>query len=419
MLFIVAVATLGLVACNKSEVALDNIPPIQKAPKTNEVLDQVSQIICGISDNTAAMQQILSAVNQNLLFGMDEYVYVRDVLFPNESKIFDKSVDISTLSELLRTAFGVEPNLDLKGNMENPLVNFVVTNEIQIYFPYSETWDKTTKPFIVPVEIENEKGDENVIAYTKGQSGVEKFVIPKVTEKYLQENHVLAVMESSVPYENLPAFNQGIFEKDGTIWMVRIPKEIKFGPLHLDGNDDNTIAWYDSTQYIYRIYLDNLSFHELDDGIIWTRPEVKFQALTAVINPNDTNVVKSAVHSREFKKREIANGKEIERSYLINADWKPSTANTSLTIAVWEDDGGDSKDYPIDLSIPNKFTLKTTISIKNKDDFQGQLPAMERDVFFITAKIPFGGNGLTSDDFAYYWCGAAKFALKYEIISRN
>ncbi|MDR1543726.1 MAG: hypothetical protein LBS50_04815 [Prevotellaceae bacterium] len=409
----VAIAASGLVACNKSDVALENTASRQKAPKTTDVvLDSISQIICEISDNTAAMQQVLSAVNQNLLFGMDEYVYVRDILFPEESKIIDRNVDISTLTELLRTAFKVDTKLSLKENLANPLVSYVVENEIQIYFPYSARWDKTTKPFVVPVE--DEQNDKDVFAYTKDKNGLKKFVIAHVTEKYLRENPVLAVMAGEVPYEKLPKFNEGIYEKDGIIWMVRIPKE----KMIFDFSNDDEKHGYDDPNYVYRIYIGNYSFHELDEGIIWRRPEVRTKVILATLNGNDTTYESHADYQREFTRDEVDNGTEIPDRVAIQ-DWDPSPNKTVMTVTVWEVDGGNDTAIPIDMSIPNKFTLKTSITIGNKNDFQGVLPAMERDVYFITAKTAVGNAGLTPDGFAYYWCGNAKFSIKYMLIPRN
>ena len=115
---------------------------------------------------------------------------------------------------------------------------------------------------------------------------------------------------------------------------------------------------------------------------------------------------------------EVKEGIEAPGSWILSWNWKPIPKNSSLTVAFWEEDGGDNIDVPIDLSIANKFSLKTTLTIGSHDDFCGQIPQIERETYFTTCKVPIGNNGLTSDGFAYIWCGAAKFAIKFTVIDK-
>lgn len=378
-----------------------------------EHVDFIAQAVCKSIDNVEVMNQLMVAIEKNLLFGMNEEVRLIDILFPQESKIIDLQKDnIWFLHKHLCSAFGIEPDSKLEYFLDDPIVRFIIENDIEIYFPYSDQWDGTQMPLVMPSN-NHQKVGENVPAYVLSEGSIKETQIEKITHDFFEKTPVLAILSDDIPYSELPRFVDGIFEHNGVVWDPRKPS----GGISWGGDLNMDPKWYNNPKYIYRIIIDNYSFHEYDGGILWVRPEVKTQVLLANIKGKDTTITSASINVREFTMKEVRKGLEAG-AFIAVQDWRPEFDNSVMTVAVWEVDGGSPVNIPIELSILGKFSIKTSIPVGSLDDFQGQIPPFERDVYFLTCRTNFG-NGLTPDGFAYYRCGNAKFAIKYQRIERK
>lgn len=439
-ILIALVAIVIMVGCSKeTDIVSKNGCPQKilskesmESPEYEANVDSISRIICSIVTNREIMNQILIGVNKNLLFGMGEELRLRDILFPYESKIIDpeKEKDLFYITELFCKAFKVIPKSKIEDNMHNDLVSFIIKNEIEIYFPYSDKWDKNKLPLIVPVVYsqygENKYDKRNPIAMNvkayrlSDNEKLEALSIDKVDLDFLKFNPIFAIRSDRMSYDVLPEFNKGEFfsKETNTIWITRIKglDEIDFGSKY-----ELKPKWYNVKKHFYRIYLSNLSFHEFDGTWIFKNgPEVRFKSFIGYKSPDGTEEIStSSDYYREFTMDEVKEGIEAPSCWPLSWNWKPIPENSSLTVAFWEEDGGSNIDVPIDLSIANKFSLKTTLTIGSHDDFCGQIPQIERETYFVTCKVPIGSNGLTSDGFAYIWCGAAKFAIKFTVVDED
>ncbi|MDR0830830.1 MAG: hypothetical protein LBN95_12100 [Prevotellaceae bacterium] len=355
-----AFLALSLVSCDKKDAILtDENSVVQRAPiKGGDVmLDSIAKIICNISDNNILMNEVLKGIDDNLYFGFDEELRLIDVLFPDESKIIRNKLSIATLTEVLRTAFGVIPNSTVKSNLNNKMIEYIVEYDTHIYFPYSEDWNRVTQ--LEVTSFSDEDNLKGLFAYKKKNGEIQPFKLD-LTDDYMVDHPILVISQNTTPYDALPNFIGGIYEKDGVIFATR------FEHNFVIFDDDVTPKPYCSPDSIYALYVGNVKCTERFD--VGHGPELRFKFVTARINNSDTIRETYTVASYNFTKKEVKNGTINTTSTKLVGDWKVESVFGGYEI--YEEDPGykTQVDIPIELSISTYVTFKTTIPIGKHDD---------------------------------------------------
>jgi hypothetical protein len=401
----------ALVACDKKSEVLDTTVAIQKAPKTTDVmLDSIAKIICYISDNKTVQNEVLEGINDNLYFGLDEDLRLIDILFPNESKIIRNKQSILTLTKLLRNVFRVNPNSKIVDNLNNPLVEYVVKNDIHIYFPYSR--NITGMPTIVVRQVidgeENKNEFDNPFRAYKKTSKVNAFEL-MISDKLMEEVPLWIITKNEMPYEDLPDFVGGIFEKNGVRFVTRFDTNDLL-PLA----DEEAPGVYNDPSKIYAIYIGNVKCTERYD--VGHGPELRFKFITAKIVANDTIKQTYTVARYDFTKKEVADGTIKTNFTQLIDDWK--TESVYGGFSVFEEDPGykNERDIPIELTVTNYFNFKTTIPIGKYDD-EIYTTSMDRSSYFSLATTDIG-NGMRGGWPVMAAGSSVSFVLKYIIVDR-
>ncbi|MDR2683970.1 MAG: hypothetical protein LBB53_01140 [Prevotellaceae bacterium] len=413
-LFFAAIAAIVMSACQKAELAdNNNLPAMQRANiKQNVMLDTISQIICALSDDKAVQMEILDGVNENLYFGMDEELRLRDILFPAESKIIRDPSSIKTLTERFRNAFGVKPNSKLSDNLENEYVNYILENEIHIYFPYSRAITETPTIVVVDVEEVEEIDNPSLIfsAYRKDNGKIQSLKV-ELNDKFMEERALWIITHNTTPYEDLPRFIVGEFIKKDVIFATRTAK---FGLI--DEPDEPTYGEFDNPNIIYTLHVGNVICSTTDFDVC-KGPEIMFKFITARMNGTDPVKETYTAAKYLFTRKECKNKTERLTTNVLVDDWRVTSIYGGFE--VYEEDPGynTTRNIPIELSVPNYVNFSTTIPIGKYDD-DIYKTSLNRVAYFSTAKSDFF-NGFTTDGWPRRGAGGnITFAFKYTTASR-
>ena len=143
-----------IVSCKKyddtiSDERLNELSPTQIKQRDN--LNDIAQIVVSIADNNKTYQAIHSAVVDNMKVGMDEQFLFNEMLYPKDNK--GPLSDDGGFGKRFKEAISSSKS---GSNLES----FILSENVQIYWPYSEEWDGISEPVITFDPIED--ADENI-----------------------------------------------------------------------------------------------------------------------------------------------------------------------------------------------------------------------------------------------------------------
>ena len=172
-----------IVSCKKyddtiSDERLNELSPTQIKQRDN--LNDIAQIVVSIADNNKTYQAIHSAVVDNMKVGMDEQFLFNEMLYPKDNK--GPLSDDGGFGKRFKEAISSSKS---GSNLES----FILSENVQIYWPYSEEWDGISEPVITFDPIED--ADEN-IGYKRrvNDDGLIDYDIVMVNDDYAFENPV-------------------------------------------------------------------------------------------------------------------------------------------------------------------------------------------------------------------------------------
>jgi hypothetical protein len=376
------------------------------------MLDSIAKIICNIATNDVVQGEVLMGIDDNLYFGLDEELRLVDILFPYESKIIRDKQSISTITELFRKAFSVKHSLVIEESL-NPIVEYVLKNDITIYLPYSKH-QKIGLPIIAYGTEETD--EEKVPIYSKLDNN-EKLSYLNLTEEFMQKYNIWIVKPNDIPYNKLPYFIHGKYVNiDGIVFATRNSQSLS------DDVIDDAVS-INNPNFTYTVRLWNVTCERQYDARIAGGSELYFRLATAVPDSTVTETNVSATNSQLlfFTRDEINNKTEKQGSWNLVMDWRPEEFAGGFFI--WEDDydWGTSSTIPLDVSVASKFTLKMTLPVGGKDDQICSLN-MSRQSYFDNAKYE-QGNGFQYDANNIGWAvwrgGDIFFSLRFNSIPHS
>lgn len=224
-LFSSTLILLFIVACSNDE--LENMPQSNLKVGTKAVLDSavelsvVAQVLASIEIDRTTMSEVKAGVERSLKYGLDEEYRFTDMLRPTLSKLhrsYNKSFLIESMDKGLKSSASL-----LKANQSNTaFFDLLSQNDIQIYWPYSKIWDKSTKPIIL-YKIEDDNLAYKPVLLMDGTFRIDTI---ELTVPFLRENTVWIVSENKTKYDELPDFENGEFvNRDGVFFYSEIANE--------------------------------------------------------------------------------------------------------------------------------------------------------------------------------------------------
>ncbi|GBU08150.1 hypothetical protein AwDysgo_14810 [Bacteroidales bacterium] len=328
---------LMLLACSQDENLIYSDYTITKEHDSEvQKMQSIAYLITALSDQQDIVQEVKAAVDNSMEYGQDEQLRLIDVLNQGESKML-KSAANSPLAQGIRRKLQENSTGKMAKSTENNLLEaFMMQGAVQIYWPYSENWDGKTIPVVA---FDPRNGNDWSYAYRKGELSNGVYYIDSsciVNDEYAMKNPVWIININETPYENLPNFAAGEFEKNGTTYLSA--KEAEANALKADFNDTK------STQVnVWRMKTMSLSIHH--DGFHNGGSEI----IVSTAFPNDSKAGFISKFQIDFTRGQINNRRVKHVNKILNSNWKPEQENNALKIV--EGDGGGYKHWKADLKI--------------------------------------------------------------------
>lgn len=314
-----------------------------------------------------AMSQI---VESSRITGLDESVYLEDVLFRVSSKTKSNDTPEAIVGDYFLSRVKSPNKISTKSETD-----YFTIGDLEIYWPYSDDWDGSTEPVVVfNVEGENNyiEGDKTYayrISGTGANFSIEELI---VDESYAMKNPVWVVNRS----------NLSITDIDG----IR-------NRSTCSGNDFvlNTKSIQDNTYRLNVTEITSGTNHDdwMNGGseyiIFWFTPVHPF------------GLISRSTEQIKFTRKESKNKTTKTVNLIANPNWSPSQEKNMLKVI--EFDPGKNINYTVKLLTSLDAlagSYETTISINNQDDDIIKDVPVER-----TSIIPNSANPQSGDIYTY------------------
>ncbi|MDR0612170.1 MAG: hypothetical protein LBG45_01570 [Dysgonamonadaceae bacterium] len=344
-------------------------------------MQTVAKLLTGLTTDQRIATEVRAGIERSLTYGLDEELRFTDILQPRESKML-RSGDDNLLAESVRNLLnGYNSTSGLRSSGKE-LETFLLNENIQIYWPYSEDWDGKETPVIT---FDPGTGNaDKVIAYRfvklpDGTAAIDSFI---VDEAYAMEHPVWVINKNDIDYEDLPDFSNGEYEKNGISY--NIPKQGSLPSTQLRSATD--------ANKVYELTLTKMKATQQHDD--WVNGGSEFRVV-CFFPTTQFGLAKTGIKHVDFTRKEIKKGKEKDINYIFNYDWSEDQLHHQFKI--WESDSGSSRDVEIKITTsytpkdengnptgsPISAEFKTTLSLgSNDDDIMDTV--VPRSTFFAT-----------------------------------
>jgi hypothetical protein len=366
-LFLIFFAIVFLYSCEKNDI---NKNEEQNNLSANSImlidnLKETAIMICKITDSNDVIQEIHKYIKKSINYGLDEELRFKEILESNSSKILDEKIKRnSKLTAKLQNYC----SSNLKSGSFINLKDFLLSNNIQIYWPYSENWDGIEKPVITfhPMKDVEENIGFRMIQTTDGTTEIDTVI---VNDAYAQEHPVLIININSIDYDNLPYFSTGHFSKNGLTFIQK--EQVSNLKSTLVNN------WNDPSK-TYEIQMGYIKCSYQWDAIWNGGPDF----MTKWIGVNTTTL--TADYSGELlltslTRSDVSNSRWIRCYQPTNNNWQPSE-NENFYIFYEDDINLDSKEISGKLTY-DKYGIEFKFPISSSDEILRQ-SIWERGSYF-------------------------------------
>lgn len=380
-------------ACQKEESNLDQIDEKAVSEETlSDVkkLQDIAKMVTNIATDNTQFNEIMFGVKANLEVGLDEQYCFKDILYPEQSKL--KKLRTKSRGEFADKFIKLLKS-DSKGITE--LEQFILDNDVQIYWPYSENWDGKTVPVIT---FDPKNGKEENIGYKIRRIKNNKTEIETVmvNDDYAYENPVWIINNSEISPDNMEEHN------------VIVPG----GGGGSGGGGTNT-----TTNVVYQLSIGHVRSSKQYDNIFHGGSEFKFCILGGNIISMTSAESFRNISTVILDRRRIRTNSFKECWYELEDNWIKDTDNneTGRKFGLIEYDDKKTK-YEMSFS-PTVVVDKVSVSLGEisatfyseeswiKTDYYA-----DRDVFYNMQSIDMG-HGLYAGKYRVFSSGNVDWTL--------
>lgn len=379
---IIILTSFSLFSC--SETATDSFDEITLTEDQIEMKSKMKQatlILVDLVKDKNVVQELKIATNFALENGRDEDVTFSELLYDNaEYKKHFKSTESAVIGSFKKHFLSaLKSKAKVNGSTIDPdLEEYLVKNNLKIYWPYSENWigdDASDIPTISYHPLDNEDTNEG---------------FRPVTAKANRSNFETIVMNDEYSYNN-PSLLIVPCEEEFQVYKANVNEAISCGgggggtgdPDLDDGNDETAPGEFDKNHLI----LHSTRLSKQYDGLFAGGSEMRWQISDGHKRyDTDTNPTLSVGYvPKNFSRKDIRKKRWKSINVRLDDDWSKYELGKELYI--WEGDEGDKK---IDVNLGVKIALDSNGSAinfgvtakadKSRDDIYKVV--MDRQVFY-------------------------------------
>lgn len=361
-LCVAIVSLFTIVSCSNED--LGNIPASGGMSKTKSVegiIDNstVAQLLASIEIDAVIMNEVKKGIDRSVNYGLDEEFRFTDMLKPSDSKLCRMREESSLIRKMSEKMSNVLTKTSISPSI---FFEYLSKNDIQIYWPYSEDWDGHTLPVIT---FSPEKSNED---WNYGYKQVKKsdgtIIIDTVIvdEMYVMENPVWIINKNETRYEDLPDFENGIYEKNGVIFDQPVDTTV----IH---PQPRYLIWEPKTDpnLVYTFYIQNMRVYKQLDGVFAGGSEIVVQCAY----PEIQGGMKAPVTrlKKTWTRKEISKSRIKSFSTPLMTNWRQEQLQCGLKII--EEDNGDGKNWEFSLGVKfegKDYGVNAKIPFQNHDD---------------------------------------------------
>jgi hypothetical protein len=317
----------------------------------------ITEFLSNIVSNDDILKEVKAGIETSLLYGLDEELRFREILKPNDNKL--RSASKSLFAEKLEEAFG---NIRMTKSATDALngdelETFILNDNVQIYWPYSERWNGKEIPFVTYASTDDDVTD--IMAYRKivNPDGTSQIESRMVNEAYAKEHPVWVINKNELDYDELPNFKAGEFEKNGRLFLSDLLPDARNGKTLRAGTP------------VVIFYLGTLTVSTQHDSWIAGGSEFEFTNAQPLSPTTTGNTVLRETRTRNS----IDNGTTGGVWKALNTDWTEAQLQNALKVV--ETDGGGTKNWNFNLGVKfpgingnNEYGISASIPFGNDDD---------------------------------------------------
>jgi hypothetical protein len=358
--FVASIIVCLATSCLKEVVDVDTEKPINSEsslPKlTNEDIgeNELSKILLTIAGDDLMVNEMHAYVQKSLEYGLDEIAFLDEIINPEKYSYQIRSN--SGLTSYLKNVFQ-------SSSSQNANELTFTLHGLEIYWPYSEDWDRNSSPVITFSPSNEEDFErENVMAYKLISLNDESCRIDSllVNEEYAMENPVWVIKNQSIETIDLINLKKN---HDFTRYYPRDENLIESNSAHLRSTTSYKIAETAITSIKSEKQHDDWLNGGSEYVIYWFFPTKYF------------GLAKHWTSQIHFSRKEIKNKTIKNISFIGNYDWDKGQSHNRIKII--EFDPGKDINFNVKLSSTYKpddssqsvsGEFSTVIKINNQDD---------------------------------------------------
>lgn len=317
----------GLAVSCSNETLTDDIQISSEDIQTKTIADNpvniqtVAELMSCIELNEAIVNEVKAGIDRSFKYGLGYNFRFNDILKPEESKLIRTLKINQSLANELRNVYAKLQSVQKKSLSGDDFFTFLANSNLIIRWPYADNWNGVDEPII---GIASEDGN-SLYKPKQNIDGTFTFDTLYVNKKFIQDNPIWVITESSYSNDELPDFENGEFvNKNGTYFYSQYAAEKM--------NKEAVPASYKG------LYITEMEFYKHYEGLNGAG-EFEFYWLSV---PNGVGKCANIMNFNSDGQLK----KVLQVNKLIRSDWPKVEVDNGLVIL--EKDGGkDKKDSRI------------------------------------------------------------------------
>ena len=344
---------------------------------------------------------IHSSIQRSILFGLDENLRFNEILDNKASKIIGDDLKRKLLNSNSITKLGI----NLKSTNSQDLRSFLLENDLQIYWPYSEYWDGVTLPVItfIPEDITAGSNMGFKAIFEGGVFiGIDTII---VDEQFAIENPVWIINRNNLPYCELPDFSQGQFSHN------KVAFSQKDYDLNLKSISESNMDISDKT---FRVQIGWIKCTYQWDALWNGGPEFVSQWIG--LGENDFNLDYMDKIYTHLTRDDVSKGRWIREYQTTNNEWLPEELNNYF-VFYEEDNTWPRENLKGELTVKEGVTIKYDLPFGNLNEIL-KATVWSRNAFYNETRGIYDPNASFRDGWKLFSNNNTWWTMPY-VISQN